>query len=198
MTDRLDLNAEDPLALFTSWMHFAEENEPNDPNAAALATATPDGEPSVRMVLAKPILDYPFCFFTNTESRKCVELAANPRASLCFHWKTLRRQVRVEGAVNELDAPLVDDYFHSRPRMNQINAVVSQQSRILSSRAELEQSVREFSANNPGQIPRPAFWSGYRLNAARIEFWIQGHARLHHRVLFTRAGDQWLKSLLYP
>jgi pyridoxamine 5'-phosphate oxidase len=193
-----DIDSEDPLELFDSWLQQAQESEPNDPNAAALATSTTDGVPSVRIVLAKRIDAQRFCFFTNAESRKGIELAENPRAALCFHWKILRRQVRVEGKVSELDVSDVDEYFHSRSRASQIGAAVSDQSRILGSREELEERVREFGEKHPGEIPRPGFWRGFYLRAERIEFWLDGVNRLHNRFLFTRDGDRWQKARLYP
>jgi pyridoxamine 5'-phosphate oxidase len=193
-----DIDSEDPLELFDSWLKQAQENEPNDPNAAALATSTPDGVPSVRIVLAKRIGAHRFCFFTNAESRKGIELAENPRAALCFHWKILRRQVRVEGKVSELDVSDVDEYFNSRSRASQVGAAVSDQSRILGSREELEERVRKFGELHPGEIPRPGFWRGFYLRAERIEFWLDGVNRLHDRFLFTRDGDRWQKARLYP
>ncbi|HEY1984161.1 MAG TPA: pyridoxamine 5'-phosphate oxidase [Terracidiphilus sp.] len=193
-----EMDSEDPLELFVAWLKQAQESEPSDPNAAALATSTPDGRPSVRMVLAKNIGGHPFCFFTNAESRKGIELAVNPQAALCFHWKSLRRQVRVEGIVSELEASDVDHYFHSRSRASQIGAAISNQSRVLPSREELEARVRQFSQQNPGVIPRPAFWRGFRLSAERIEFWLDGANRLHDRLLFTRDGARWQKARLYP
>lgn len=198
MSGSHDIDSEDPLELFGSWLKQAQKSEPNDPNAAALATSTPDGVPSVRIVLAKRIGEHRFCFFTNAESRKGIELAENPRAALCFHWKILRRQVRVEGKVSELDVSDVDQYFHSRSRASQIGAAVSDQSRILGSREELEERVREFGEKHPGEIPRPGFWRGFYLRAERIEFWLDGVNRLHDRFLFTRDGARWQKARLYP
>ena len=198
MSGSHDIDSEDPLELFDSWLKQAEESEPNDPNAAALATSTTDGVPSVRIVLAKRIGAHRFCFFTNAESRKGIELAENPRAALCFHWKILRRQVRVEGKVSEIDVSDVDEYFHSRSRASQIGAAVSDQSRILGSREELEERVLKFCEQHPGEIPRPRFWRGYHLRAERIEFWLDGVNRLHDRFLFTRDGDRWQKARLYP
>jgi pyridoxamine 5'-phosphate oxidase len=198
VNDSHDIESEDPLALFDTWLTQAQESEPNDPNAAALATSTSDGVPSVRMVLAKRVGERRFCFFTNAESRKGAELAENPRAALCFHWKTLRRQVRVEGKVSELDAAEVDRYFHNRSRASQISAAVSEQSRILGSRADLEERVRIFDQKHPGEIPRPSFWRGFSLNVERIEFWLDGANRLHDRFLFTKHGDRWEKARLYP
>ena len=189
---------QDPLALFDTWFKAAQESEPNDPNAAALATATAAGAPSVRMVLVKRVGDRRFCFFTNAESQKGRELAANPRAALCFHWKSLRRQVRAEGTISELAASDVDTYFHSRSRASQIGAAVSDQSRVLPSREELEKQVRQFGERHPGEVPRPAYWRGYHLSPERIEFWIDGPNRLHDRLLFTRDGDRWERCRLYP
>ncbi len=188
----------DPFRLFDHWFREAEEKEPNDPNAAALATSTPDGRPSVRMVLAKRVDGHPFCFFTNDQSRKGRELAANRQVALCFHWKSLRRQVRVEGRVSDLTPHDSDIYFHSRSRASQIGAAVSEQSRPLASREVLEQEVRNFTADHPGQIPRPAWWRGFLVDPESIEFWISGEARLHDRLLFTRDGSAWLRSRLYP
>jgi pyridoxamine 5'-phosphate oxidase len=193
-----ELDCDDPLQLFDSWMAQAQEHEPNDPNAAALATATTNGEPSVRMVLAKRIGAFRFSFFTHAGSRKGQELARNPRAALCFHWKTLHRQVRVEGNVAELDASDVDAYFHSRPRGSQISAAVSHQSRILNSREELEQRVRAFTEVNPGEVQRPDYWRGFYLREERIEFWLEGAYRLHDRFLFTKTADGWQRCRLYP
>lgn len=198
MSNAPEMDAEEPLQLFDTWLARAQESEPNDPNAAALATSTATGSPSVRMVLAKRIGEHRFCFFTNEESRKGVELNENPRAALCFHWKTLRRQVRVEGKVTDLDAASVDAYFHSRSRASQIGASVSEQSRVLRSRAELEEKVRVFAEAHPGAIPRPSFWRGFVLGEEKIEFWMDGQHRLHDRMLFTRDEDGWRRARLYP
>jgi pyridoxamine 5'-phosphate oxidase len=197
MSASREIDTDDPLELFDLWLKEAEESEPNDANAAALATATADGAPSVRMVLVKRIAGR-FSFFTNAESRKGREIAENPRAALCFHWKTLRRQVRVEGPIAELDASAVDAYFHSRPRGSQIGAAVSDQSRVLVSRAELEGRARRFEEMYPEEIPRPAYWRGYTVSAERIEFWISGTDRLHDRFLFTKDCERWQKVRLYP
>ena len=198
MSSSHDIDSADPLELFDSWLKQAQESEPNDSNAAALATSTPDGVPSVRIVLAKRIGEHRFCFFTNAESRKGIELAENPRAALCFHWKILRRQVRLEGKLSELEVNDVDEYFNSRSRASQIGAAVSDQSRILGSREELEERVLKFCEQHPGEIPRPGFWRGFHLRAERIEFWLDGVNRLHDRFLFTRDGGRWQKARLYP
>lgn len=189
----------DPIALFRVWMHEAEAGEPNDPNALALATATAGGAPSVRMVLLKGLDERGFAFYTNAESRKGQELAENPRAAMCFHWKSLRRQIRVEGLVSELADAEVDAYFHSRSRGSQLGAVASRQSRPLASREALEERVQSVERNNPEIVPRPDFWRGYVLWPERIEFWVNGVERLHDRFLFLRtdSGD-WTKERLYP
>ncbi len=199
MTTRPELQGDDPILLFQDWMHLAEASEPNDPNAAALATASPDGLPSVRMVLVKNIEQQGFSFFTNAESQKGCQLQANPRGALCLHWKTLRRQVRVGGPVSNLPPEATDQYFHSRSRRSQIGAAVSQQTRPLPSRTQLEQEVTLFEEAHPeGEIPRPAFWQGYLLQPHTVEFWIDGPDRLHDRLLFTKTGDTWTRTLLYP
>lgn len=190
--------AADPIALFRAWMREAEAGEPNDPNAVALATATRDGVPSVRMVLLKGLDERGFAFYTNAESRKGAELAENPRAAMCFHWKSLRRQVRVEGPVAELPHLESDAYFHSRSRGSQLGAVASQQSRLLASRQVLEDRVRTVEELYPAVIPRPDFWHGYVLWPERIEFWVNGVERLHDRFLFLRTNDCWEKERLFP
>ena len=196
--DEHEIPSTDPMALFQSWMKEAEASELNDPNAVALATTGHDGMPSVRMVLMKSTVESGFCFFTNDGSEKGMQLAANPQAAMCFHWKSLRRQVRIEGAVNEMPAVEVDQYFHSRSRRSQLGAAVSLQSRPLESRAVLEAKVREFGERYPNEVPRPSYWRGYCLQAARIEFWKDGPDRLHDRFLFSRQGAGWTVQRLYP
>ena len=188
----------DPLALYDTWLKEAEASEPNDPNACSLATATASGSPNVRMVLAKRVGDQRFCFFTNAESQKGLDLAENPRAALCFHWKSQRRQLRVEGAVTELPSSEADTYFHSRSRGSQIGAAISDQSRPLANRELLEDRARAFALAHTGQIPRPRYWRGFCLHPERIEFWQDGKDRLHDRFLFTLNGDSWQHSRLYP
>jgi pyridoxamine 5'-phosphate oxidase len=192
------LDSKDPIALFHEWLKEAESSEPNDPNAAALATSTVGGHPSVRIVLVKRVDARGFCFFTNAESKKGSQLQQNPRAALCLHWKSLRRQVRVEGPVSETDPADVDAYFHSRARNSQIGAAVSQQSRPLSSREELETKVRQFDQQHPGEVPRPPYWKGYCVYPEQIEFWLDGENRLHNRFLFTRENSGWRIVRLYP
>jgi pyridoxamine 5'-phosphate oxidase len=188
----------DPMDLFGRWMKEAEASEPNDPNAVALATATPDGIPSVRMVLMKGVDDRGFSFFTNAESQKGEELRENPRAAMCFHWKSLRRQLRIEGSVTELPSLEADRYFHSRPRLSQLAATASQQSRVLTSRELLATRVKELDADFPGEIPRPQYWKGFVLRPERIEFWKSREGRLHDRLLYTRNGNGWRRERLFP
>ncbi len=188
----------DPIALFRLWLKDAEAVEPNDPNAVALATATATGAPSVRMVLMKGLDERGFAFYTNAESRKGVELAENPRAAMCFHWKSLLRQVRVEGTVTELPAAEAEEYFHSRSRGSQLAAAVSRQSRVLESRELLGEMVRSCAARYPGEVPRPDCWKGYVLWPERVEFWVNGVDRLHDRLLFVRGERGWEKIRLFP
>jgi pyridoxamine 5'-phosphate oxidase len=198
MEDRDIESGLDPLVMFGLWMKAAEAKEPNDPSAAALATATRDGMPSVRMVLTKGVDERGFAFYTNAESQKGLELKENPRAALCFHWKSLRRQVRITGPVTELPPSDADRYFHSRPRLSQLAAAASQQSRILPSREALVARVKELDAAFPKEIPRPEYWKGFVLRPERIEFWKSREGRLHDRFLFVRSGDSWLKNRLFP
>jgi len=193
----------DPLPLFDQWLAEAVASEPNDPSAAAFATCTPDGVPSVRMVLVKHIQDpdtgnQRFGIFTNLDSRKGEKMLSNPRAALCFHWKTLRRQIRVEGSLKPFSEAASDTYFHSRSRGSQIGAAVSNQSRPLANRELLEDRATAFAHAHPGQISRPPHWRGFYLEPERIEFWIDGKDRLHDRLLFTRHADHWHQTRLYP
>lgn len=189
----------DPFETFRSWMAEAENSEPNDPNALCLATCTPDGRPSARMVLLKGFDPAGFVFYTNLESRKAVELLANPYAALCFHWKTLRRQVRVEGRVDLVSDAEADAYFASRPRASQIGAWASRQSRPLQGRFELEKRIGEYAAKfGLGKVPRPAHWSGFRVKAEVIEFWQDRPFRLHDRAVYHSQGDQWRIEHLFP
>jgi pyridoxamine 5'-phosphate oxidase len=188
----------DPIALFRVWMKDAAAREVNDPDAVALATATQGGAPSVRMVLMKRLDERGFCFYTNAESQKGSELAVNAQAAMCFHWKSLRRQVRISGTVAELSREDADSYFHSRSRLSQLGAAASQQSRVLASREMLVDRVKALEQEFPGEIPRPEYWRGYVLQPERIEFWKDGAGRLHDRFLFSKSEDGWRKERLFP
>jgi pyridoxamine 5'-phosphate oxidase len=190
--------AAEPLPLFTKWMEDAKVSELNDPNAMSLATATPEGAPSVRIVLLKRFDRNGFAFYTNGESRKGAELRANQRVALCLHWKSRQRQVRIEGAVTELPPEDVDAYFAHRPRMSQIGAWASQQSRPLQSRDELIALTEKYEAEFPREIPRPPYWTGFLVKPSSIEFWQEGAYRLHDRFVFTANGDGWAKQRLFP
>ena len=189
----------DPVALFESWFTAARDSEPNDPEAMALATATSDGRPSVRMVLLKGYGPDGFTFYTNAESRKGDEIRANPRAALLFHWKLLGRQVRIEGTLEEVSAELADAYFASRHPDSRLGSAASDQSRPLDERASYLARVEGLRERYPdGAVPRPPHWTGFRLKPERIEFWISREHRLHERRVFSRDGDGWTSTLLYP
>ena len=190
---------DDPIALFDAWYADAKASEPNDPNAMALATADSGGRPSVRMVLLKGHDERGFVFYTNREGRKAADLHANPFAALMFHWKTLRRQVRIEGAVTLATDAESDAYFASRGRDSQLGAWASDQSRPLDARTMFEERVAAMRARfEGGEVPRPPHWGGYRVAPERIEFWRDREARLHERRLFTRVESGWSEGLLYP
>ncbi len=189
----------DPFALFSEWLAEATRSEINDPNALALATVDEDGMPNVRMVLLKGHGEAGFTFFTNFESAKGTEILASRKAAMCFHWKSLRRQVRLRGVIEVVDAAEADAYFASRHPQSRLGARVSRQSRALASRAELEAAVEAERARfADGTIPRPDHWSGFRLVPRSIEFWQDGAHRLHDRVEFRRDGNGWAGTRLYP
>ncbi len=189
----------DPIQRFHDWFEDAKEKEPTLPEAVALATADSNGAPSVRMVLLKAFDDNGFVFYTNLESRKAQEIDQTKRAALLFHWKSLSRQIRIEGAVTLVDPAEADAYFASRPRGAQIGAWASDQSRAMESRFDLEKRVAMFTAKfGVGTVPRPEHWSGYRIAAERLEFWSEATFRLHEREVFIRDAGEWRTERLFP
>lgn len=193
--------AGEPFALFESWFEEAKAAEPNDPNGMALSTVDADGMPNVRMVLLNGRGPEGFVFYTNTQSQKGEELAGQPKAAALFHWKSLRRQVRIRGPVSRVSDAEADAYFQSRPRDSRIGAWASQQSRPLESRFALEKAVASYALKfGVGEVPRPPHWTGFRIAPVYIEFWRDGAFRLHDRIVFRRAapGEPWTKTRLYP
>nr|WP_211250274.1 pyridoxamine 5'-phosphate oxidase [Fodinicurvata fenggangensis] len=195
----LDQADQNPFAFFGQWLEEARAQEPNDPNAMSVSSVDANGMPSARMVLLKDFDSKGFVFYTNYESRKGEQLLQNPKAALLFHWKSLRRQVRIEGNVEQVSSQEADAYFASRPRQSQIGAWASEQSRPLESRYALEKRVAALAAKYAvGKVPRPPHWSGFRVIPERIEFWEEGAFRLHNRIACHRSGDGWTGERLYP
>ena len=195
----LDLN--DPFELFEKWFEEAKKKEINDPNALALGTATKDGIPSVRMVLLKGFDKNGFIFYTNLNSQKGNEIKKNPYATMCFHWKSLLRQIRIVGKLNQVDNKTADDYYSTRAYDSRIGAWASKQSSVLKSRDELLDNLKKYKNkfNDKDNVPRPDYWSGWCLKPSSIEFWLDGDNRIHERLKYTLKGDSdWIKNLLSP
>ena len=195
------LDLDDPIELFKVWMDEAKKSEPNDPNALSLATSNKDNLPSVRMVLLKEFSQKGFVFYTNLNSQKGNELKENPNAAMCFHWKSLLRQIRISGKITQVEDSVADQYYNSRGYDSRIGAWASKQSKELKNRDELENSINEFKKkfNDKNNVPRPDHWSGWNLSPIRIEFWLDGDSRIHERLNYTidKSGN-WIKSLLSP
>jgi len=195
------LDLDDPIELFKVWMDEAKKSEPNDPNALSLATSNKNNIPSVRMVLLKEFNQNGFVFYTNLNSQKGNELKENPNAAMCFHWKSLLRQIRISGTITQVEDSVADQYYNSRGYDSRIGAWASKQSKELKNRDELSNSIKEFKQkfDDKNNVPRPEHWSGWILSPTRIEFWLDGDSRIHERLNYTfdKSGN-WIKSLLSP
>jgi len=195
------LDLKDPIQLFKVWMEEAKKTEPNDPNAVALATSNKKNLPSVRMVLLKDFNEDGFVFYTNLNSQKGIELKENPNASMCFHWKSLLRQVRISGSVSSVSDKVADQYYNTRGYESRIGAWASKQSKVLSSRDELISSIKDYKKKFDDQdnVPRPSHWSGWNLSPLTIEFWLDGESRIHERLKYSKDNNGiWTQSLLSP
>ena len=195
------LDLDDPIQLFTLWMDEAKKSELNDPNALSLATSNMNNMPSVRMVLLKEFNQNGFVFYTNLNSQKGNELKVNPNAAMCFHWKSLLRQVRISGTISQVEDRVADEYYNSRGYESRIGAWASKQSKELKNRNELTNSINEFKQkfNDENNVPRPNHWSGWNLSPKRIEFWLDGDSRIHERLNYAiDKNGNWIKSLLSP
>ena len=195
------LDLDDPIELFEVWMNEAKKSEPNDPNALSLATSDKNNFPSVRMVLLKEFNQNGFVFYTNLNSQKGNELKENPNAAMCFHWKSLLRQIRINGSVTQVEDKVADQYYNSRGYESRIGAWASKQSKEIENREVLIKSIKEFKQkyNDEKNVPRPSHWSGWNLTPASIEFWLDGDNRIHERLKYTIDDNgNWIKSLLSP
>jgi pyridoxamine 5'-phosphate oxidase len=195
------LDKNDPIDLFEVWMNEAKKTEPNDPNAVALGTSDDNNSPSIRMVLLKDFNKDGFVFYTNLNSQKGNELKNNPKAAMCFHWKSLLRQVRINGTVQKVSNEVADEYYNTRGYESRIGAWASKQSTILSNRDDLLNSIEEYKKkySNKNDVPRPEYWSGWNLIPSSIEFWLDGHSRIHERLKYNKDNEgNWAKSLLSP
>jgi pyridoxamine 5'-phosphate oxidase len=195
------LDLDDPIHLFKVWMDEAKKTEPNDPNAVALATSDKNNLPSVRMVLLKDFNKNGFVFYTNLDSQKGNELKSNPNVAMCFHWKSLLRQIRISGSVSMVADEVADTYYNSRSYKSRIGAWASKQSKELNSRDELMVSIEKYKKkySDENKVPRPTYWSGWNLSPSTIEFWLDGDSRIHERLKYTKdSSGNWIKSLLSP
>ena len=195
------LDLDDPIELFKVWMDEAKKSEPNDPNALSLATSNKNNIPSVRMVLLKEFNQNGFVFYTNLNSQKGNELKENPNAAMCFHWKSLLRQIRISGTITQVEDSVADQYYNSRGYDSRIGAWASKQSKELKNRNELANSIKEFKQkfDDKNNVPRPEHWSGWSLSPTRVEFWLDGDSRIHERLNYTiDKNGNWIKSLLSP
>jgi pyridoxamine 5'-phosphate oxidase len=194
------MDLDNPLELFKIWMSEAEKKEINDPNALSLATTNKNNEPSVRMVLLKAVNEKGFVFYTNLNSPKSEDLKKNPKAAICFHWKSLQRQIRIIGNVNQVSEEEADNYFNSRPYESRIGAWASDQSKVMKKREEFLKKIEEFKKkyNEKNFLPRPKHWSGWCLKPLAIEFWLGDQYRIHERLKYNKTSSGWKKEILYP
>ncbi len=194
----MDFN--DPLELFKIWMSEAEKTEISDPNALSIATTNKNNEPSVRIVLLKGLNQKGFVFYTNFNSPKSLDLKENPKAAMCFHWKSLQRQIRISGSITQVDDKEADSYFNSRPYESRIGALASDQSKVMKNRAEFLKKIDEFKNKYKDEknLPRPKHWSGWCLNPSSIEFWLGDQYRIHERLKYNKVSNNWKKEILYP
>ena len=191
---------QNPIVLFKKWFSVAEKSEINDPNALSLATSSSDGMPSVRMVLLKGLSEKGFVFYTNFNSKKGSDLKKNPKASMCFHWKSLRRQIRISGKTVVINNKEADEYYNSRAYGSRIGAWASSQSQTMNNRNEFINKIKEFEKKYPDQknVPRPPHWSGWRVEPDNIEFWLEIKNRIHERLNYKKKNGEWLREILYP
>ena len=198
--DSCFMDLDDPLELFKIWMSEAEKKEINDPNALSLATTSSTNEPSVRMILLKDLNQKGFVFYTNLDSPKSYDMKKNQKAAMCFHWKSLQRQIRILGNVIQVSEKEADDYFNSRPYESRIGAWASDQSRVMKERVELLKKIEEFKKKykDKKNLPRPKYWSGWCLNPSSIEFWLGDEYRIHERLRYKKVSNTWKKEILYP
>ena len=198
--DSCFLDLDDPIELFKIWMSEAEKKEINDPNALSLATTNKNNEPSVRMVLLKGLSQKGFVFYTNLNSPKSKDLKIIPKASMCFHWKSLQRQIRISGSINQVDSKEADNYFNSRPYESRIGAWASDQSSVMKDKQEISKKIDEFrnKYKDEKNVPRPEHWSGWCLQPSSIEFWLGDKFRIHERLKYNKISNNWKKEILYP
>ena len=192
------MDLDDPIELFKIWMSEAEKNEINDPNALSLATTNQKNEPSVRMVLLKGLNKKGFVFYTNLESPKSKDLKKNPKAEMCFHWKSLQRQIRIFGSIDQVSDEEADVYFNSRPYESKIGAWASEQSKVMKKKEEFLKKIEELKNKYKKNIPRPKNWSGWCLSPISVEFWVGDEFRIHERLKYIKTSNKWKKEILYP
>jgi len=192
------MDLDNPLELFKIWMSEAKKNEINDPNAFSLATSNKNNEPSARMILLKGLTQKGFVFYTNLNSPKSEDLKNNPKASMCFHWKSIQRQIRVSGNVNQVGDKEADIYFNSRPYESRIGALASDQSKVMNKRDDSLKKINEFKIKYKKNVPRPKHWSGWCLDPITIEFWLGDEFRIHERLKYSKISNNWKKEILYP